>query len=146
MEKEIKEVIEKNLPAHVSDVLRKRLDKADEHEKQAEHLQSQLKGERKEIQDLRNRIEKLESDLKLAGDLDKREKEIERRERRMDVHDANLRAEAAEARANEMAGFVGMVFKSPIYRHTATGNRDIPDGSGGIHYGSFYEDNRFGQE
>lgn len=125
MEKEIFEVIKKNLPAEVGETLKRVLEKgvldADTVARQA-----------KTLRENESTIENLKSKLQAHKELDEREKQLEAREKgittredRMNVWEANMKLAESERRANEIAGFTGMLLKSPIMRKTIIENDNV---------------------
>jgi len=116
MEKEIQEIIEKNLPAQVGDVLKKRLDQADTLEARVKLLESEISTARKFSNDLTAENAELKEKMEFHASIDERKSEVLDRENRQGIFEAKLKATEAENRANEISGFVQMVFKSPVFR------------------------------
>lgn len=132
IKEQIEKAIEKNLPNQVGKVLKERLSQADKDAELADSLTITLKKAKKEISELSLKISKysdIESKLKKLETLGD---EIEKKLTGQKIFEAELKASAAEARANEIAGFVGMVFKSPVFRTSVFGNRQIPNGQYGL--------------
>lgn len=140
MKKEIEDVIRQHLPQQVGETLRKRLDQAEHDADVVNRQKHQLVKKDEEINALRERIEQLENQVKEEEQLEKDREEVDGKIRDQKVFEAELKADAAEARANEMAGFVGMVFKSPVFRKSISGHQDIPDAQGGMMYGNYSRD------
>jgi septal ring factor EnvC (AmiA/AmiB activator) len=122
MYKEIQEAINKNIPQHVGEVLKKRLEQADKDAAKVKELNDLLTSRNADIAGLNKTIEEYKKFDERNSKLVERENAVAEKERNQKVFEAEERAKAAEARANEMAGFVGMVFKSPVFRRTVTGS------------------------
>ena len=118
MEKEIEEMIKKNLPAQVGDTLKKRLEKADKDEQIIIMLNDTIANHVKTISTLQEKGRIMEVKIKTDEDLTGREAAVSKRERDARVIELEYMLKASDMRAGEMAGFVGMVFKSPIFRRT----------------------------
>lgn len=120
MEKEIEEIIKKNLPAQVGDVLKARLEQAGLDAVKVKQLEGTLLHRNSEITNLNKTIEEYRKLDERNSKLDAREKGIEERERKQDVWEANLKVTEMEKRITDNTNFVGMVFKSPIFRKTTS--------------------------
>jgi hypothetical protein len=129
LNEKINEHIEKNLPKKVGEVLQKRLKQADEFEAKIEDYKnkiekyenlSNVKDKRiKELEGLvSTEIHLKEIEDKLIQD----RKELETRENEIELQIMSIKLQEADRRAGEIAGFVGMVFKSPIYRKSTSEN------------------------
>lgn len=116
MEQEIKDIIAKNLPHHVGEVLKVRLAKADADAYEVERLESQLTEREESIRKLtilnRELSVKVLSEEALTG----REKAVEDRERNLEIEILKLKLEESERRNSIGTQLVQMVFKSPVYR------------------------------
>jgi len=116
MTEEIKAVIEKNLPAQVGSTLKDVLAQGEKDARELKDLRESYGFAQKRISELEQKL----SDYRVLDErnaaLDHREAEVDQKIRDQKVFEAELKATAAEARANEMAGFVGMVFRSPVFR------------------------------
>lgn len=116
MEQEIKDIIAKNLPQHVGDVLRERLNKADQFEAEVDYLKKALAEANEDIDDLREKLnkerlhtyseEQLKSELFRVGE----------RERNLEVEMLKLKLDESEKRADIGTKLVETVFRSPVYR------------------------------
>ena len=134
MFEEIQDVIRKNLPAEVGEQLKKYLAAADVWKQRSEesaakiaHLEGIIKGGNE-------RIVFLEGKLKMAGDLDKREKDVWDRECKMDVMRAQLEARNAEARLADIKELTAMVFRNPTYMKKTAEQNSVPVGIEGCTY------------
>lgn len=116
MTAEINAIIERDLPAQVGAVLKKTLE-------QAQIDSATVKTQANEILELRSKCLNFSN---IIGDYKQKEIELnqikaqieklEKLERERKVFEAETKLNESEKRANEIAGFVGMVFKSPVYR------------------------------
>lgn len=131
MEKEILDIISKNLPEQVGSVLKKRLEEAEADKKRIEEIEYSVKYSRDKIVTLENQLGEYKKLEVRREDLDRREEEISKRERNMQVWEANVKSIEADKRANELAGFVGMVFKSPVFRKSVNGYQYVSQGQYG---------------
>lgn len=122
IKKQIEKAIETNLPSEVGKVLKKRLDQADNDAERVLTLTTTLENAEKEINELSSKISKYAGIESKLNKLETLGVEIEKKLTGQKIFEAELKANAAEARANEIAGFVGMVFKSPIFRRTILEN------------------------
>lgn len=122
IKKQIEKAIETNLPSEVGKVLKKRLDQADNDAERVLTLTTTLENAEKEINELSSKISKYAGIESKLNKLETLGVEIEKKLTGQKIFEAELKANAAEARANEIAGFVGMVFKSPIFRRTISEN------------------------
>jgi len=81
MEKEIEEIIKKNLPAQVGEILKERLEKADGDAAMVLYLQNRVVEQDKEIQTLNKRILEYEKFDVRNAQLDSKENELKEIER-----------------------------------------------------------------
>lgn len=131
MEKEILDIISKNLPEQVGSVLKKRLEEAEVDKKRIEQLENSVKYNTDKVLTLEKQLTEYKVLEVRQKVLDSREQEISKRENNQRVWEAELKALEADKRANELAGFVGMVFKSPIFRKSVSGYQYVPNGQYG---------------
>jgi hypothetical protein len=117
MNQEIKTIIEKNLPAHVGAVLQERLRKADDDEKRLGEVQKHVDQARTENITLR-------ADNKLLKEMETAHEtvlakiaELKELERDRRVFEAETKLQCALSENANMVNFVGMVFKSPVYKN-----------------------------
>jgi len=115
MLEQIQEVVRKNLPSEVGDQLKKHLADAEAKSRRLEMLEADLQEHKKRLGDREVRIVDLEAKLKLAGDLDKREKEVAQRENKLSVTLAEKRAEAAELALSKVETLAALAFRSPVF-------------------------------
>ena len=116
MEQEIKDIIAKNLPQHVGDVLRERLSKADNDAFRIERLEDFVVQKDVTINELTAEIRKLTSMLDTQTDLKERERKVQERENQFELEIMKLKLESAEKKTDLMSGLVNTVFRSPVYR------------------------------
>lgn len=131
MEQEILEIINKSLPTQMGSILKKRLEQADADKARLESCLRMIDNLKAQVEDVEKDIENYKGREVKQQELNTREEEIGKRERSMQVWEANLRGSEAEKRANEIAGFVGMVFKSPVFRKSVSGYQSVPNGQYG---------------
>lgn len=110
MTQEIEEIIKKNLPAQVGDVLKARLFKADVDEKALEAANKNIAALNSQVTTLQNTIaEHRKNDERNAG-LDAREKALMERERIQEVTELKIKLEEANKRADMVQNFtLGLV-------------------------------------
>lgn len=116
LENEFKEVIEKNLPSAVAGTLQEYLKKARDNEQLLEMAQEKNEDLRKKNIDQFSEIERLKGLVRLEEELTAKEETIAKREQAMEIATLKIKLEESEKRQQDAIGFVGMVFKSPIYR------------------------------
>lgn len=116
MEQEIKDIIAKNLPQHVGEVLKQRLDQADRDAVELKRLESVL--DKKEV--YVNKLEQQNYELKIKisdeNALQQRERAVEDRERNLELEMLKLKLEESEKRNHIGTQLVETVFRSPVYR------------------------------
>jgi hypothetical protein len=136
MEKEFKEIIEKNLPAQVGDVLQKRLAKAVEDEQTVKSLNTTLSFRNEEITKLSNRIEEYKK-------FDERNTQLTAREIAVGVAERNLQVErlkdqlAAEKDKTQFVREVTLgLVRNTEYRKSVFNNenKNVPDQYGSTRY------------
>lgn len=130
---DIREVIRKNLPSEVGDRLREQLARAETLKLEVERKDREILDLRAAANGLNATISSLSEKLKLAGDLDKREKEVRGRENVLDVTEANARASSAERALAEVTGLARIVFSNPrlVTRVDESRMVPMPNPSGG---------------
>lgn len=120
MEKEILEIVEKELPKHVGDTLRKQLDRLDLLEKENKTLKESEKSKKANIESLNKDIEALKRVVREAGDLKEREEKVSEAERNQKIQILEIKLSESEKRTDELKGVLHTVFSSPIYRKSVT--------------------------
>lgn len=126
MEQEIKDIIAKNLPEQVGNVLKERLEKAEKDAKDLEimnvsygNLMIELEGKKQKLKELMS-LESRINDIKNA------EESIKERRMEMALQISDIKLQEAEKRADELRNVLEIVFKSPVYRKSHLTN---------VHYG-----------
>ena len=116
MEQEIKDIIAKNLPQHVGDVLRTRLSEADKLESEVKYLNKELANHKKDIEYLKEKLEKERQHTYSEQQLKAEWSKLEERERNLEVEMLKLKLEESQKRADVSTKLVETVFRSPVYR------------------------------
>lgn len=124
MEKEIEEIIKKNLPAQVGEVLKTRLEQAERDANTVKSQSEQIVSKTATILGLEKTISDYKQFDNRNSALEAREKAVAEKERNQKVFEAELKLAEAEKRTADATNFVGMVFKSPIYRKTTFENEN----------------------
>lgn len=133
--KEVTDAIEKQLPAQVGDVLRKRLEQA---ERDARALaEAKLSLERHTIQaaNLSARIAELEGKLEKHGDLAKREEAVLQRERNAEINDLKTKLEAEQRFGQQVATALQGLVRNVEYRNNWSGMQGFAAPQPGGGYG-----------
>jgi hypothetical protein len=117
MNQEIKSIIEKNLPAHVGAVLQERLKKADADEKRLEEALKQIKDTCIENINLSTDNKLLKEREATLADVLIQTEELKELVRDRRVFEAETKLQCALSENANMVNFVGMVFKSPVYKN-----------------------------
>lgn len=116
MDKEIREIIEKNLPSQVGKVLKERLEQA---EKDDQSIKDQIKRNNKLIIQERE-LNKTISDYKKFDErnakLDARGKEISEKERNFRVAELSIKLEEANKRADVVTEFTKGLVRNTTFR------------------------------
>jgi hypothetical protein len=123
---EIQESISKNLPSQVAGELKVYLEKAQNNEIELKEIKESYKllketyeAQNKKLYEYDRNLEAMQSQTER---LNKVERELEKRELKLDNTLLQIRLEESDKRASEAVNFVGMVFKSPVYRKSLTEN------------------------
>lgn len=118
MNQEIEEIIKKNLPAQVGEVLKKQLDQAEKDAATVIHQKERIEQQQTEINALSVKLQK-------HYDLDQREAEIKTRElnvsdkeRAIEVFALQIRLEEANKRAELISGFTAALVRNTEFRKT----------------------------
>jgi hypothetical protein len=126
MEQEIKDIIAKNLPEQVGNVLKERLENAERDAKDLGSLRmdygnllAQLDEKDKKIKELSYLEDRLDY-IKAT------EEAIKERKMEMALQISDIKLQEAEKRADELRNVLEIVFKSPVYRKSHLTN---------VHYG-----------
>jgi predicted nucleic acid-binding Zn-ribbon protein len=116
MEQEIKEIIAKNLPQHVGDVLKSRLADADRLEYEVVKLESALSSAQKDIEHLKEKLQEERNHTYSEQQLKSELFRVEERERKLEMEILKLKLDESEKRADISTRLVETVFRSPVYR------------------------------
>jgi hypothetical protein len=116
MEQEIKEIIAKNLPQHVGDVLKSRLADADRLEYEVVKLESSLSAAQKDIEHLKEKLQEERNHTYSEEQLKSELFRVGERERKLEMEMLKLKLEESEKRADISTKLVETVFRSPVYR------------------------------
>jgi predicted RNase H-like nuclease (RuvC/YqgF family) len=116
MEQEIKDIIAKNLPQHVGDVLKERLNKADKLEAEVDYLNRVLSEANKDINNFKEKLEKERQHIYSEQQLKAEWSKLEERERNLEVEMLKLKLEESQKRADVSTKLVETIFRSPVYR------------------------------
>jgi len=116
MEQEIKDIIAKNLPQHVGEVLKQRLDQADRDAVELKRLESVLDKKEEYINKLENQNREFSARISDGLALQQRERAIEDRERNLELEMLKLKLAESEKRNTIGTQLVETVFRSPVYR------------------------------
>jgi len=121
MDKEIEEIIRKNLPAQVGDVLKKELE-------ELETLRGLIKSKEEMIKDIardrdmyRSDVMKVEKQLEEGHEAIQKAEEILKREEQLksDERILSYQLESSRARVADMKELVGLAFRNPVLKKTA---------------------------
>jgi predicted nucleic acid-binding Zn-ribbon protein len=116
MEQEIKDIIAKNLPQHVGDVLKSRLADADRLEYEVVKLESSLSAAQKDIEHLKEKLQEERNHTYSEEQLKSELFRVGERERKLEMEMLKLKLEESEKRADISTKLVETVFRSPVYR------------------------------
>lgn len=120
LQTEMQEVIKKNLPAEVGDVLRQELAAGKLAQERLLLIEEQNKELTKRVDKYRLREVEMESVLN-------REKAVTERENKAEVESFRLKAEESEKRAILAVLLVEKVFRSPVYSKNITESKNSYD-------------------
>jgi HD-GYP domain-containing protein (c-di-GMP phosphodiesterase class II) len=116
MEQEIKDIIAKNLPQHVGEVLKEKLEQADRDAVEIKRLYSLLEKKEESIAKLEKQNHEFSLRLSQENALKDREQKLEDRERNLEIEMLNLKLAESEKRNDIGNRLVETVFRSPVYR------------------------------
>jgi Asp-tRNA(Asn)/Glu-tRNA(Gln) amidotransferase B subunit len=134
MKEEIYIAIEKNLSAHVGEVLKEQLQLLDDYK--ARDIVNSTRIQELSEQSLKRQVQISDLQMKLYShdDITKRESEVHARELKQDLKDLELKL--SELRRQDSIKLVELVFKSPSYQKSIYGNVPAPvAGSVGVNGG-----------
>jgi hypothetical protein len=116
MEQEIKDIIAKNLPQHVGEVLREKLEQADRDAVRVKRLESVLDEKEEYVNKLENQNREFSARISDENTLKQRERAIEDKERNLELEMLKLKLAESEKRNDIGNRLVETVFRSPVYR------------------------------
>jgi uncharacterized protein involved in exopolysaccharide biosynthesis len=116
MEKELKEIIDKNLPAQVGERLQSRLAEIPKLESEKASIQGRVDGLTKELVSVNQQVQVLKHLNGKEQEIAAKELEVNEGLRNQEIDILKVRLEESEKRVKEMHGLVMTVFKSPVYR------------------------------
>ena len=129
MEQEIQDIISKQLPAQVGEVLRKRLEQAEQDAQAVVKYRNTSESYRRECDEYRQKIEVLKLQLEKHVALEARELAVEAQERNIELVLAQNRAKEAERLADSIFRLTETVFRNPVYKETVSKNLVVPGGN-----------------
>lgn len=116
MEQEIKDIIAKNLPQHVGEVLREKLEQADRDAVRVKRLESILEEKEEYVNKLENQNREFSARISDGLALQQRERAVEDKERNLELEMLKLKLAESEKRNDIGTRLVETVFRSPVYR------------------------------
>jgi hypothetical protein len=123
---QIQDLIRKNLPGEVGDTLRKHLQDAEGWKMALDNAKKVEENRVKQVIDLGRELESLKAQVKAAGDIEKREKEVTQREIKLAVTLAEKRAEAAELALGKIESLAALAFRSPVFVQKEINSIPVP--------------------
>lgn len=118
IDKEITTAIEKNLPAAVGDVLRERLEQADQDASELAALKVTAGALNEKNKELMIEKEKLRATLECHEDINLRRDKVEARERALDIEVLKVQLAAEQRVALGYKDFLSTLVKSPMLKET----------------------------
>ena len=113
--KEMEEVIKKNLPEATASTLKKYLEEAEDNKKKLTTAYLEVEAYVKKVVALDKEIGYLKTQVKTENELVAREKTVFDKENKLEVTLANLKVAEAEKRADAVYNLAGIVFKNPSF-------------------------------
>jgi hypothetical protein len=128
MKKEINEIIEKNLPAQVGQVLRERLEKADKDEALVSSLRGQIEVLKKDVETGLNTIKKYGEKDSRNNNLDAREKAIKEGEIQLKVDTLEYQLESEKDKTKHAKELAMGLVRNTAYRKELFDTKTGPEG------------------
>lgn len=144
METEINEIIKKNLPAHVGDVLKERLEKAEKDAKQVEELLADLAAAQLSIKALNEKVSEYVKFNERNAVMEAREKTLDTVERDLKVIALEVQLTAEKDKAEFAKGVAMGLVRNTEYRKQIMESKNVPcgvDQYGATVYGYTNNDN-----
>lgn len=134
--KEITAAIDANLPAAVGDVLRKRLEQADQDAKDLAKEKAGNVRYMEQVKALNAEITELKSRVSTGGELYARETAVSKREHAADIFELNARLVSEKMVSTGYFQFLTALVKNPVLKETILRNGSVPIPTGGGGYNS----------
>jgi predicted nucleic acid-binding Zn-ribbon protein len=128
METEIKEIIAKNLPAHVGEVLQQRLIELADLEKSFQDLTAKYDESRKRISELEEKVREYSRHDERNNKLDARENHIEERERNYKIFELTTQLNCEKEKTSIASGLAHSLVRNTEYRKTVFDSKSGPEG------------------
>lgn len=116
LEKAIQTSINENLPAQVGETLQKLLAEGKKNAELVEKIQKDYENSAKLINELQSEKAEMKKQLIAQENLYNREDQLKIDQQELDKKILEIKLEESEKRQADAVNFVGMVFKSPVYR------------------------------
>ena len=139
MELEIKEIIAKNLPAHVGDVLKTRLEQADKNDIKIEVQTKELEAKDKTIRELEKTIRDYSALDQRNSQLSAREKEVEDKERDLKIKTLEYQLDSEKDKTKFSQDVALGLVRNSEYRRSLFDNISEP---GKDQYGNYVYNNK----
>ena len=131
--KEMEEMIKKNLPEATATTLKKYIEEAEGNKKKLTTNTELIDYNSKAILALNLELAELKNRVKTEGELVARERDVSDKENKLDVTLANLKVAEAEKRADAIYNLAGIVFKNPSFTRAISRSgvaiKSIPGGN-----------------
>ena len=126
MNKEIEDIIAKNLPQHVGEVLNKRLVQADKDAAELEMCKKDIKNLNENNSALLKRISEQDTIERIQKETEKLKEDLEIRERNLKITVLTLQVDEANKRADVARELAFALFKNPTYKTIEQQNGMMP--------------------
>ena len=138
-EQELQEVLKKNLPQHVGDTLKARLEQADKDEKTVKTLEGTISNLNKEISEFKDIIRKYQKLDERYEALNSREKELETKERNLEIETLKYQLQSEKDKTAFSQKVASGLVRNTEYRKTIfdsenKGGMGVMDSNGMYHY------------
>lgn len=130
MQKEMRDAVEKNIPAAIGDALRKRLDMAEQDANKARNLEAALEKANARIVELDNQVKAAGNLAARETHLDSRERALEKTELELLRKDAQCDAAVHKARADTAVELVKLLVRNTEFRESISRNGSVPVSQG----------------
>jgi len=138
-EQEIKDIIKKNLPEHVGEILKERLAQAEADSKKVEELTESVSFYINEIKKLDEVICSYQKSDSKFQDLDSRENKLEKERNSLEIEKLKYQLSAEKDKAETIKSIaLGLVrnteYRKEIFDSENVGGTPVIDGQGNYHY------------